>query len=152
MKLQNNKMKATGKNYGYIEWLSAEEMHEASVQWMSELKFVRDEQRFLNDLVATYTLQLVDQKVFKESQKIIGSLSKAENEVIPYMKRVKSHENLLEIMINDIDELKMEKAYIETHWQLSSEIKMYMKDYRELKTALFHLVAKVKKTNKRLLN
>ncbi len=145
-------MEATGKNYGYIEWLSAEEMHEASLQWMSELKFVRDEQRFLNDLVASYTPQLADQKVFKESQEIIGAISKSEKEVIEFMKRVKSHENLLEIMVNDVDELKMEKAYIETHWELSSEIKKFSNEYRELKTALFNLVAKVKKMNKRLLN
>lgn len=145
-------MEATGKNYGYVEWLSAEEMHEATLQWMSELKFVRDEQRFLNDLVASYTPQLLDQKVFEESQGIIRAISKSEKEAIQFMKRVKSHENLLEIMINDVDELKMEKAYIETHWELSSEIKKYGNDYRELKTALFHLVAKVKKMNKRLLN
>ncbi|WP_339714140.1 hypothetical protein [uncultured Kriegella sp.] len=144
-------MEATGKNYGYIEWLSAEEMHDTTLQWISELKFVRDEQQFLNDLVTSYTPQLLDQKVFEESQGITRAISKSEKEAIKYLQRVKSHENLLEIMINDIDELKMEKAYIETHWELVSEIKKYMNDYRELKSALFHLVAKVKKMNKRLL-
>lgn len=34
------------KKYNYIEWLDAEEMHETSIGWFSELKFIRDEQFF----------------------------------------------------------------------------------------------------------
>lgn len=147
-------MKTTTKKRSYIEWLGPEEMHKASIQWMSELKFVRDEQLFLNNLVKSYTLQLVDSKIFNESKKIIDSVLEAEKEVVGLMKKVQSHENLLEIMINDVDELKMEKAYTETHWDLTSTMKHYMEDYRKLKSRLFKLVSKVmkKQKQKRLLN
>ena len=138
-------------NYGFVEWLSAEEMHEASVHWMSELKFARDEQLFLNDLVRSHTVHLVDTAIFNESKKTIDALLKAEQEVVHLMKRVQSHENLLQIMVNDVDEPKMEKAYVETHWELVSEVRNFMLAYRQTKTRLFGLITKVMKKNKRLL-
>ncbi|MGB5553012.1 MAG: hypothetical protein WBM83_00030, partial [Flavobacteriaceae bacterium] len=130
------------------------EMHEASLHWMSELKFARDEQLFLNDLVKSFTLQLVNDEIFQESKEIISAVLKAEKEVVVLMKKVQAHENQLEIMIDDIDQLKMEKAYTETHWDLSSEIKAYLADYRKLKSRLFKLVSEVmkKQKQKRLLN
>lgn len=144
-------METSGKNYGYIEWLSAEEMHDASKRWMSELKFVRDEQFFLNDLVKSHTLQLVDSQVFKESKDIVDAIAKGEKDVVVLMKRIQSHENLLKIMVNDINELKMEKAYLETHWELVREMQTYMSNYRQIKSRLFELVSEIMKKHKRLL-
>ncbi|MDL5512078.1 hypothetical protein QSE00_09660 [Arenibacter sp. M-2] len=137
-----------------IEWLDPNEMHEASLKWMSELKFIRDEQLFLNDLVKSYTSQLTDSAVFKESKEIIGAITSAEKEVIALMKKVQAHENQLEIMLDQIDQLKMEQAYTETHWELNSEMAKYSNQYRELKSRLFKLVTKVMKKDKgnRLLN
>lgn len=132
-----------------IEWLDPNEMHEASLKWMSELKFIRDEQLFLNDLVKSYTLQLTDTAVFNESKEIIGAIATAEKEVIVLMKKVQAHENQLEIMLDQIDQLKMEKAYTETHWELNSEMARYSVQYRELKSRLFKLVSKVMKKDKR---
>jgi len=144
-------METSTKNYGYIEWLSAEEMHDATKLWLSELKFAKDEQRFLNSLVKSHTLQLTDKDVFATSKKLVEALVSAERELVILMKKVQSHENLLEIMVNGVDELRMEKAYLETHWQLTSETRKYLNAYRLLKTQLFDLVSKVMKKNKRLL-
>lgn len=144
-------METVDKNYGYIEWLGAEEMHEAIVEWMSELKFIRDEQLFLNELVKSHTQQLIDDSVFDESKSIIHAILRAEQEVENLLKRVQSHQNLLEIMVNDVDELRMERAYLETHWSLVYEIRNYMAEYRKLKTRLFDLVSNLMKQNKRLL-
>lgn len=137
-----------------MEWLDPNEMHEASLKWMSELKFIRDEQLFLNDLVKSYTLQLTDSSVFNESKEIIGAIASSEKELIVLMKKVQAHENQLEIMMDEIDQLKMEKAYTETHWELNSEMARYSVQYRELKLRLFKLVSKVikKDKGKRLLN
>lgn len=147
-------MSKKNRKYRYIEWLGADEMHETSVQWMSELKFVRDEQQFLNDLVKSHTLDLLSGEVFDESRKIIGAVLDAEKEVVVLMKRVQLHENLLEIMVSDLDEPKMEKAYIETHWELTTNIKKYLIDYRKLKKRLFRLISQImkKQKQKRLLN
>ena len=43
----------------YVEWLSAEVMHEASRKWLSELRFIKDEQLFFDDLINSYTNHLI---------------------------------------------------------------------------------------------
>lgn len=137
-----------------MEWLRAEEMHEQSKEWFSTLNFMRDEQQFLNNLISSYTLQLIDKKIFEESKQIINELQKEERELIGLMKQVQAHENQLEIMVDDVDQLKMEKAYIETHRELTIAMNAYTENYRKQKRSLFSLLAKVmkKEKQKRLLS
>ncbi len=147
-------METKKRTHRYLEWISPDEMHSATVQWLSELKFVRDEQLFLNDLVKSYTLQLIDKKTFEESKALVSNILASEKEVIVLMKRVQIHENQLEIMIDEIDQPKMEKAYLETHLELIKTMENYMQEYRDLKTKLFAMISKIlkKEKQKRLLN
>lgn len=147
-------MKKSLKKHSYIEWLSPDEMHEASLQWFSELLFVRDEQMFLNNLIKSFTLQLTDSQVFVESKAIVDSLLNSEKQVVLLMKKVQIHESQLEIMMDDVDQLKMEKAYTETHRDLLIEINEYLSDYRKIKERLFKVVSGIMKKGKqkRLLN
>jgi hypothetical protein len=147
-------METTKKKYRYIEWLTPDELHADTLQWMSELRFIRDEQFFLNDLVKSNTLELMDSKNFEESKKLIDDILKAEKEIVLLMKKVQAHENELEIMVNDVDELKMEKAYIETHWEILAHMEKYQEEYRKIKKRLFKVVSQLmkKQKQKRLLN
>jgi hypothetical protein len=140
--------------YEYIEWLSPEEMHQATLSWISELNFIRDEQRFLDTLVKSHTLQLTETEIFGKSRELVGEIVKAEKEVVTLMKKVQSHENLLEIMVDDIDQGKMEKAYRDTHRELTALVNGYLADYMKLKKRLFALLGKVlkKEKQKRLLS
>lgn len=142
------------KKYTYIEWLNAEEMHEGSMRWFSELKFIRDEQFFLNNLVQSFTLQLIDSNIYKDSKKIIEGLKYAEKDIVSLFKKVQAHENQLEIMVDDVDQLKMEKAYLETHKELQIAMNDYTQQYREIKEQLFKLLTSIMKKGKqkRLLN
>jgi len=152
--MKTQKTKSSKRKYRYFEWLGAEEMHEHSLQWLSELKFIRDEQMFLNNLVTSYTVELTDIGIFEESKNVVDQLQKAEIDVVPLFKKVQKHENQLEIMVDDVDQPKMEKAYIETHKQLLSSINDYSLRYRAIKEKLFKLVSKTMKKSKqkRLLN
>ncbi|MBT8178674.1 MAG: hypothetical protein KJO94_08245 [Eudoraea sp.] len=138
----------------YIEWISPEEMHSATLAWLSELKFIKDEQRFLNGLVKSYTEQLINHKIYDKSKQLVGEILDAENELDRLLKKVQVHENQLEIMIDDVDQPKMEKAYRETHLELLQLMQGYLEDYRDLKTQLFNLLTRVIKQEKqkRLLN
>ena len=57
-------------------------------------------------------------------------------------------------MIDDVDQLEQEKAYRDTHRELTGTMDHYKEDYREIKTGLFKLVSGVlkKEKQKRLLN
>ncbi|MEB8328876.1 hypothetical protein OO009_05875 [Flavobacteriaceae bacterium KMM 6897] len=147
-------MKIEQGKKSYIEWLSPEEMHDMSLLWFSELNFIKDEQLFLNNLIKSYTIQLTDKEIFEKSKELVGALLKAEKEVISLMKKVQLHNNQLEIMVDDVDQLKMEKAYQATHNELLLAVNEYSSSYRTIKRRLFKLVSKVMKMDKqkRLLN
>lgn len=141
-------MNSENKKSHYMKWLDPGQMHRASVQWMSELKFTRDEQLFLNDLVKEYTLPLTDSKVFGVSQDIIGAILIAEKEVELLLNKVRAHEKKLQVMLDSVDQLQQEKAYIASHWNIQSEINNYLSGYRTVKAKLFKLVSKVMKKDK----
>ncbi len=147
-------MKTKKQIYRYLEWKSPEEMHQTSLEWISELKFVRDEQLFLNDLVKAYTLQITSLGLLDESRKLITAISNSESEADRLLKKTQVHENQLFIMIDDVDQPKMEKAYTETHRDMIFAIDTDSSDYRKLKGSLFQMISKVmkKEKQKRLLN
>lgn len=138
----------------YIEWISPDEMHSATLAWLSELKFIKDEQQFLNHLVKSYTEALIDHKIYDKSKQLVGEILDAEKEQEALLKKVQIHENQLEIMIDDVDQPKMEKAYRETHMELIKEMERYLEAYRGLKRQLFELLSTVirQQKQKRLLN
>jgi hypothetical protein len=147
-------MNIKDNTHRYIEWIDPEEMHRATVRWLSEVKFMRDEQMFLNNLIKHYTVQLVDSKIFGKSKEIVSKLTDLEKESISLMKKIQAHENRLEIMIDDVDQLELEKAYRDTHRELTSTMDGYKEEYMQIKTRLFDLVSSVlkKEKQKRLLN
>ena len=147
-------MKTKKQIYRYLEWKSPEEMHETSLEWISALKFVKDEQLFLNDIVKAYTLQITSLGLLEESRKLVTSITNAEAEVDEILKKVQVHENQLSIMIDDVDQPKMEKAYTETHRDMIFAIDTYLTNYRQLKGSLFQMISEVmkKEKQKRLLN
>lgn len=138
----------------YIEWISPEEMHKATLSWISELKFIADEQLFLNSLVKSYTARLIEEHIYDRSKELVGAILDAENDLKGLLKEVQVHEYQLEIMIDDVDQPRMEKAYRDTHLELMNTMGNYLEDYRSLKKQLFELLSKIIKKDKqqRLLN
>ncbi|NNK17596.1 MAG: hypothetical protein HKP49_00425 [Maribacter sp.] len=147
-------MKAKKQIYRYLEWKSPEEMHQTSIEWISEMKFIKDEKLFLNELIKSYTLQITSMGLFEESRKLITAISNSERDLDLLLKKVRVHENQLSIMLDDVDQPKMEKAYTETHRDLIFTIDSYLQEYRKLKGSMFQLISKVmkKEKQKRLLN
>ncbi|WP_411030516.1 hypothetical protein [Spongiimicrobium sp. 3-5] len=146
-------MMVVKKRYKYLEWLNAQEMHDACTLWLSQLKFARDEQRFLNNLIKSHTLQLIDASVLEQSKETVDALLRKEKELVSLMKQVQLHGNQTVIMVDEVDQLKMEKAHIETHKDLTYLMERYMAQYNHLKEKIFKLVSHVmkKEKQKRLL-
>ena len=141
-------MNSKDKIKSYVEWLSAEELHYDSQDWMSKLSFAKDEQRFLQNLVKDYTLDLLDSKIFNEVKPAISDLKEVENNHDPLFQKVKLHENQLQIMVDEVDQLKMEEAYVKTHMDLTIEVNNYFEKYQSVKTKIFDIITKVMKSRK----
>ncbi|MCB0462170.1 MAG: hypothetical protein R2816_07340 [Flavobacteriaceae bacterium] len=141
-------MKATYSNAKYVEWLNAETMHKNAIEWLSDLKFMKDEQLFFNDLIKSYTFQLIDSKHYNESKVLIDKLSELETKTNLLIESVKTHKNDLKIMADGIDQPKEEAGYKKEHRGLILEINDFVKQYRALKTAFFSLIKTIKKEDK----
>ena len=132
----------------YVDLYSAEMMHKASRNWLSELQFITDEQHFFDELIRSFTLQLIDSKYFEESKVLIDTLSGLRTRTDQLIKTVRSHENELEIMVDDIDEPEKEEAYRQEHRQLIIGISEFEKTYKAFKTRFFDLIKSILKVQK----
>lgn len=144
-------MKTTQTEVKYVEWLSAEVMHTASRNWMSELLFAKDEQLFFDDLIKSYTLKLIESKHFAKSKKIVDKLVELQKETDKLISTIKKHENDLEIIVNKTDELEEEENYRNSHRELIVLIAEYFENYRSVKKQLYKLIKGVIKENKQKL-
>lgn len=141
-------MNAKQKPPKYVEWLSADVMHETSRNWLSELRFIKDEQQFFQNIIKSYTLQLIDSKHFSNSKNIVNTLGTLQKQNKTFIETVKMHENELIIMLDGIDQLKEEQDYKDKHRELIININKYFKDYRTLKKRLFKTIEDIMKQEK----
>ncbi|GAA4298545.1 hypothetical protein [Aestuariibaculum suncheonense] len=133
---------------GYRVWLNSENMHESSLKWLSELEFAKDEQLFFNDLIKSYTLQLIDSEHFEDAKKMSEQISKTHDDIIALIEAVKHHENGLEIMVDGLDQYEEEQAYRDEHRDLILKINAFLDEYKDLKKELFILIKGVIKEGK----
>ena len=133
----------------YIEWFDAEEMHEHSKEWFSELSFIKDEQQFLTSLITSFATKPLDKKAFKQLDDFKKSIAESQYRLISIFKQVQKHMNQLEIIIDDVNQLEMEKAYRVSHKNLFQIVNEYLLDFRTIKqrgfSKLKHLLAENKK-------
>lgn len=146
-------MKIVSKSPKYIEWLNADLMHEESGRWLSELNFIKDEERFFEDLIKLFTLQLIDLNNFHTSKEIIALVKLLRSKNNDLINTIIIHEKELKIMIDGKNQLKEEAAYKDKHRALLISVKKYFKEYRSLKRKLFKTIKQVmkKEKQKRLL-
>jgi len=141
-------MKTIQTNAKHTEWLSAEDMHNTSKKWMSELEFCKEEQLFFEDLIRSFTLQILDNNHFKESKKLIEKLGIIVKQTQVLINAVKSHERELSILLDGIDQIQEETAYRKEHRNLIELIGEFQKRYQSIKAKLFGLIKIVMKEGK----
>jgi len=141
-------MKSRTPNIKYIAWRSAEELNEATINWISELKFIKDEQHFLVELIENYTLQLIAGKTFEKSSKVMNELNQKRKQINPLLKRIIKHYNDLDVLVDLIDQPEDEKKYKDDHRQLLVEVSLYFDSYKTTKKRIFNLIKTVMKQSK----
>ena len=132
----------------HVEWLNAEEMHKHTQDWLSELEFVKDEHLFFEDLVKTYTLQIIDTEKFSKYQDIIDAIKHSEKRNNSLIKTIKVHGNELKIMVDGINQPKEEEVYKKEHENLIILVNEFLKDYQSLKLQLFTEIKSILKKEK----
>jgi len=144
-------MHAKSAKYSYMEWFDAEEMHEHSKKWFSELSFIKDEQRFLENMIQSFAIKPIDKKEFGQINDFKNAIAENKRKLTPILKQIQKHMNQLEIMMDDINQLEMEKAYTRTHKNLFLKMNKYLLDYRMVKEKGFVKLSSILKTAKQKL-
>ncbi|WP_394973077.1 hypothetical protein [uncultured Croceitalea sp.] len=135
-------------SHNYIEWFDATEMYEHSKVWFSELSFIKEEQSFLNNLIWFFAIKPLSKKEFKELDDFKITIN--QKQVLQILKRVQKHMNQLEIMLDDVNQLKMERAYRETHKKLYSEVNECLLDFRNAKQKGFSNLTSILRKDKKM--
>ena len=142
-------MKAKSSKYRYMEWFDAQEMHEHTKKWYSELLFIKDEQRFLNQLIQSFAIKSIDKKKFAQIDDFKMAIEENQRRLNPIFKQVQKHMNQLDIMLDDVNQLEMEKAYKKTHKKLFQKMNQYLLDYRTVKERGFKKLSSILKMAKK---
>ncbi len=132
----------------YIEWFDAEQMHEHSKKWFSELSFIKDEQQFLKNLIQTFAIKPLNKIQFGRLEGFKKAIEENEYRLELLFKKVQKHINQLRIMLDDVNQLDMEKAYRKTHRKLNSMVNVYLLDYRTVKERGFIKLSSILKAEK----
>ena len=141
-------MKTTKARPKFVEWFSADVMHENSNEWLSELRFINDELLFFDDIIKSYTLQLIDSKHFNESKKLVDELGALHKKTNNLIRIIQTHANDLKIMVNGIDQPKEEDSYKNEHREIMIKVNNFIKTCRRTKKELFELIKKILKEQK----
>jgi len=141
-------MEVNKSSIKYIEWHSAEDLHEDILHCISDLRFIKDEQQFLEDLIKNQTLDLLAGNMYATSKEIIGALSQLRKDLSPLLKRVMAHSNNLQRLLDE-DEIPGEiEDYKEIHYALMFEVIAYYSKFKKVKRKIFNLIKQVSKQSK----
>ena len=141
-------MKTTKAHPKYVEWFSPNVMHENSNEWLSDLKFINDELTFFDDLIKSYTLQLIDSESYNESKILVEKLSELHKKNNTLIRIIQRHNNDLKIMVDEIDQPDLEESYKNEHRELVLKVSEFIKKCKTLKKELFNLIKAIIKEQK----
>ena len=141
-------MKTKQTQTGLTEWYSIESMYDDSKEWISELEFLKDEYLFFEDLMKSYTLQLIELQDFSENKNIIDAIGNSRKVNENLIKLIRQHENRLEVLMDGIYKPEEEGIYKKAHKDLTVLHRSFLRENKVLKLSLFSLIKKIKKSEK----
>lgn len=128
-----------------------DELHKMSRFWISEIAFWKDETRFLQKLLGTYFMQLVEEEgTLKHGNMLMESLDAFQNETLSgLLKGVQNHEKHLAVLLeNPFHDTEI--AYREEHQRLEGRVSGVMKEFQLLKKEIMLLSEHFLHENKHL--
>ena len=141
-------MGTSDQNYKYVEWKSAEEMHFSSLQWISELNFIKDEHQFFEDMLREYTLPIIESHLLSKVKDLIDRLTKYKQQAGTLLNKLTEHRNGLQVMVDGINQLEVENRYKNEHRKLLTDVNKFSLEYNNLKKEIFETVSQALKQQK----
>jgi len=142
-------MKVNPSSVTYIRWRDPQGLHEDSITCISELRFAKDELKFLNDLIASHTLELLSENLYKTSKELMDQIGKMRKGLKPLIKNMVKHSNNLELLLDDVEIPDEDDDYKIAHYNLMFEAVSFLSKFKKLKRRVFRLIKAILKENKK---
>lgn len=130
---------------------STDEMHNDSKVWISEIKLIKDEIRFLEHLLGANYIDFLAAGLHKKIENNVKQISIQKNLGTTLQELINNQEKTLSELIK-YDNVSSNKNYLESHKKLEIEVNAYLNNYKDLKQHIFKAVEEVmkKKDQKKL--
>ncbi|MGB3344186.1 MAG: hypothetical protein WBA61_09755 [Aequorivita sp.] len=140
----------TATHLKFIEWRNTAGLHEDAVQSISELNFLKDELKFLRNLMTEYTLNIIVEKAMADAAKINTDLGSYTYRVQQLLKDLKVHAAQLKVLLDEIDEPNELQVYKGKHYKLMLDTLDLHLDVKKTKRKIFSLIVQLIKKEKQI--
>ena len=121
---------------------SIEELHHDSRNWLSEIEFINYEMKFLNQLLSSYYIDLLESGYEKRINELANKIAIEKKSGNALSKLILEHEKILSDLIQT-NSVTSNKNYLETHKKFEIEIIILLGRYKELKMEIFKRIEKI---------
>lgn len=124
-----------------------EELHRASQQWKSMLRFIEDEMIFIDRLLNSYVFEPDTPNLFERLQNYLNRLKKSKSKKSRIERNILNHEGDLGGILECKDGIA-DKEYCQSHDKLGVEVMDFVNDFQILKSEIFNYAGGILKKRK----
>jgi hypothetical protein len=135
-----------------MKWLSPDDLNEICKSWLSELQFMKDEQRFFQEVIRDHNKELTTTSNYAHSKELLEQLAKSSAKTFQLIRTVEHQLRDLEILVDGVDQLKEEQDFKRCQAGLHDEMDTHKNAFKNLKRELFKHIAHILKIEKGVAN
>lgn len=126
---------------------SVEELHQDSINWLSEIEFTNYEMKFLNQLLSSYYIDLLDSGYDDNIKELVDKIVIEKKSSKALSKLLVEHEKILSDLIQT-NSVTSNKNYLDTHKKFEIEMNIFLGRSRALKMKIFKLIERTMRKKK----
>jgi len=126
----------------------AQELHNDSKLWLSEIDFINDEIRFLEHLLSAKYIDCLSDGLYQKIEEFVYKISE-QKKVGETIRIVINEQETILLDLIQKNSVTSNKNYLENHKKLEFEVNYNSKKYKRLKRQIFEIVENVMKNKDR---
>ena len=129
------------------EQLSCAQLHAATKSWLSSIRFIEDELKFIENLLQSYVFEPNTPNLFERLQDYLERLQTINSQKKKLTNQLQEHENGLSGVL-ECKGHPTSKSYGDRHRELHIEYLLFETDYQKLKAEIFNYAGGILKKRK----
>lgn len=121
-------------------WQSPDIIQEQTVNWLSELEFIKDEYHVFEEWLREFSFQIMIDNDLIKAQKIKEQLKLNHERLTLLHNHITAHHYEIAVLEDGIDQPELEKSIQKNHQQLQKDMKEFNTAYRSLKVEVFDVI------------